>query len=101
MISHQDNVNSIKQVVNEIHRPARVRGFPRRPFVMIGIDETWQADINDLNNIKEFNDGKRFILVVIDVFSKFAFARELNSKNGKDVSNAFNSIVQESGRCPR
>ena len=54
-----------------LHKPVRSK-FPRRRYVTSGIDCLWQADLVDVSNIVEFNDGYRFMLVCIDVFSKYA-----------------------------
>lgn len=91
---------NVARIVAEMHKNRRVR-FPRKHFEMFGIDDTWEADLTDLGIIKEFNDNITFMLVVVDVFSKFAFARPLKSKNMVDVTIAFRSILESSKRCPR
>lgn len=99
----KNNMNkkiNVEQIVEEMHRPARLN-FKRRRFAMRGIDETWEADLLDFNLIKDYNKGYRFILIVIDCFSKFAFARVLKSKSGEETSKAFQSIFEDSGRFPR
>ena len=37
-----------------------------------GIDDLWQADLVNLSSISKYNDGYKFLLTVIDVFSKYA-----------------------------
>lgn len=54
-----------------------------------------------MNILKSYNKGYRFILVVIDVFSKYSFARQLKSKSEVHVDEALESIIKESGRCVR
>ncbi|CAB0033590.1 unnamed protein product, partial [Trichogramma brassicae] len=45
---NRHNMASVKEkLVNELHKPAR-RNYPRRSFVMIGIDDTWQADLVEM-----------------------------------------------------
>ncbi len=82
-----------------LHKPVR-RKFPRRRYVTSGIDCLWQADLVDVSNIVEFNDGYRFMFVCIDVFSKYAWVVPLKNKSGKSVNEAFGKILQ-SGRRPR
>lgn len=90
-----------KDIIDELHKPAR-RKFKRRPIQMQGIDVHWQADLADVSSIAKFNKKHRFILTVIDTFSKFAFARGLKSKKGEDVTDAMKSIFIESKRvCDR
>lgn len=91
----------VERIANEIHRQARVGRFKRRPVIVLGFDETWQADLVDVSKLRKSNKNIPFILTVIDVFSKFAFVRQLPSKHGSVVANAFESIFTESGRCPK
>lgn len=88
-----------QQVVNEIHRDAR-RNFLRRPVILKGIDDLWQADLIDFRSLKTYNGGHVFILVVIDCFSKYAWVKPLKTKNQFEVTNAFRSILQSTNRHP-
>ena len=56
-----------------LHRPAR-RHYKRNPTYASGIDRQWQADLADMRAISDENYGARYILTVVDVFSKFAWA---------------------------
>ena len=49
----------------------------------------------------EENKGFRYMLNVIDVFSKFAWSIPLKDKKGITVLNAFKQIEKESGRIPK
>ena len=81
-----------------LHKLARKK-FPRRRYVTSGIDCLRQTDLVDVSNIVEFNDGYSFMLVCIDVFSKYAWVVPLKNKFGKSVNEAFDKIFQ-SGRRP-
>lgn len=83
-----------------LHKPVR-RKFPRRITYANGIDELWQADLADMSLIQSHNRGTRYLLTVIDVFSKFAFVRPLKKKTGEELVSAFTSILKESGRKPQ
>ena len=52
-------------------------------------------------NIKEYNNNVTFVLVVIDVFNRYAYLRPLKSKRKPDVLVAFKSILNESDFFPR
>lgn len=86
-------------VVTELHRPAR-RNYPRRRVNIRDLDETWQADLVDMSAYAKANDGHKFLLTVIDNFSKYAWAEPLKRKNGADVTAAMNSILNK-GRVPQ
>lgn len=82
-----------------LHKPIR-RNFKRNKTVASGIDSDWQADLCDMFKVKKFNKNHAYILTVIDVFSKFAWAEPLINKKPESVVQAFKKIVKESGRKP-
>ena len=57
--------------------------------------ELWEPDLLDVQNIGKFNDNYKYILTVIDVFSKFLHAVPLRSKTGPTVASAFQSIIND------
>ena len=54
--------------------------------------EQYDADIADLSSLAGENDKYRYILVVIDIFSRYLWLEPLRTKTGKEVLNAFKSI---------
>ena len=48
--------------------------------------------------ISKFNKGFRFLLCVIDIFSKYAWVVRLKDKKGISIANAFQKIMKESDR---
>lgn len=83
-----------------LHKPVR-RRFKRRKYHVEGIDSLWQADLADFNELSQWNDGYRYVLVVIDVFSKYVFAKPTKSKTAKEVLGVFNMILASQDRKPR
>ena len=81
-----------------LHKNARKR-FPTRKYVVNNIDSQWQADLADMQNISRFNNGYNYILTVIDILSRYAWARPLKTKRGREVEAAFDDIFSE-GRVP-
>lgn len=90
---------SKQQIVNEIHKAAR-RNFLRRSVILKGIDDLWQADLMDMQNLRKYNKSHNYILMVIDCFSKYAWAEPLKSKNKFEVSRAFERILLSTLRNP-
>lgn len=88
------------QIVNEIHRPAR-KNFKRRSVVLKGIDDLWQADLIDLQKFHKVNKGYKYILTVIDTFSKYAWCVPIKSKTKTEVKNSFELIIQLTKRIPK
>ena len=67
---------------------------------MRGLDETWQADLVEMIPYVTKNKGYKYLLTVIDIFSKYAWAVPIKTKTGKDVASAMKYIINN-GRIPR
>lgn len=89
-----------RQLVQELHAPAR-RNFPRRHVIVRGYDDLWQADVVEMRPYTRFNRGYHYILTIIDVLSKHAWAVPLKSKSGNEVTMAITKIIRDGGRCPK
>jgi hypothetical protein len=62
----------MKQDAYTLHTPMR-RHFKRNCVIVGGIDQQWQMDLADMQSMQKFNDAYRYLLVCIDVFSKYAW----------------------------
>ena len=78
-----------------LHKPAQKTFLTRRTFVS-GIARQWQADLVEMIPYASKNNGHKYLLTVIDCFSRYAWARPIKRKQGKDVADAFKSIFKES-----
>ena len=87
-----------KQDTYTMFRQAK-RKFPRLKILVDRIDEQWQADLMDMSWFMEDNDGVKYLLVIIDLFSRYVWVRCLKNKDGKTVSSAFKNVLDE-GRKP-
>ena len=58
-------------------------------------DNIWSEDLADVQLLCKFNKGFRFLLCVIDIFSKYAWVIPLKDKNGISIVNAFQIILKE------
>ena len=59
-------------IIYILHKPAR-RHYKRNRVIVGGIDELWQMDLADMQAHAAENDGYRYLLVCIDVFSKYVW----------------------------
>ena len=48
--------------------------------------------------ISKFNKGIRFLLCVIDIYSKYAWVIPLKNKKGIRITDAFQKILKESNK---
>lgn len=81
-----------------LHKQARIH-FKRNKTVVPGLDAQWQADLVDMQHFSKYNEGYKYILTVVDILSKYAWARCLKDKTGRRVADAFHQIFT-GGRIP-
>ena len=62
------------------------------------IDNIWGADLAGIQLINKFHKGFRFLLCVIDIFSKYAWFTPLKDGKGITITNAFQKRFKESNR---
>ena len=86
------------QLADELHKPVR-KNFQKRRVLVSHIDEIWAADLVDMQKLSRDNKGYKYILAVIDIFSKYGWLFPLKSKRGEEVTIAFKNIFAE-GRVP-
>ena len=86
------------QLANEIHKPIR-RKFEKRRVIITGknsnspVDNTWTADLVDMQPYSRWNRGYKYLLTVLDVFSKYAWVVPIKDKKGETITKAFRVIV--------
>ena len=88
-----------EQLAEELHKPIS-RKFKIRKVYPTFKDNIWDADLADMQLIRKFSKGFRFLLCVIDIFSKYAWVISLKDKKGVSIVNAFRSIFKKSNRKP-
>lgn len=77
-----------------LHKPIRKK-FPRIKTVAFTSGEQLQIDLADLSSIAKYNDGFKYLLTCIDVFSRYAWVIPVKSKSGKDIQKALEVIFQD------
>jgi hypothetical protein len=60
----------------------------------------FQMDLVEVSQFSIKNDGVKYLLNCIDIFTRYAFVRPLKDKTAKTVLNAFQSILQEAVQKP-
>ena len=53
-----------------------------------------QADFADMQDLADENDRARFMLTVVDLFSKFAWAVTIRTKNSSTVTSGFAKLLR-------
>ena len=83
-----------KSLAEELHKPIK-RKFKKRRVLVNGIDKIWAADLVDMQAFSKLNRGVKYLLAVIDVFSKYGWLIPLKDKTGKSVASALETIFKE------
>lgn len=89
---HRDWLKS--QDTYTLHKPV-VRKFKRNQTRTTGINVQWQMDLVDMSHLSKHNDGYKFLLTCIDVFSRFASVVPILNKTGTKVTEGFKAILAE------
>ena len=85
--NNRNNNNNNLQLAEELHKPI-IRKFKKRKVYSGFRDNIWGADLADMQLISKFNKGFRFLLCVIDIFSKYAWVVPLKDKKGVSIVDA-------------
>ena len=94
-----EKVRWTDEYARELHKPVRFK-FKRRRVFSPAPDAIWAADLADMSKFSRKNKGYKFLLMVIDVFSKYAFVKPMKNKTGLETTRCFREIFVESKRSP-
>ena len=86
-----------EELVQELHKPV-ITNFKRRKVYARFKDNIWAADLAEMGSVSSKNQGVKYLLCVIDVFTKYPSVKPLKDKNAKTVLHSFVEIVKESKR---
>ena len=90
-----------KIFVDEIYSKLPHKNYETNRTMIKSIDDTWSSDLLDMNDYGHKNNRSyRYILVVIDNFSKFGWTIPLNNKYSQSITDAFSQIFKTSRRKP-
>ena len=71
-----------------------VRKFQRRRYKILNPNAIWEADLLDMSNYATKNKGVKFILMVVDQFTKKLYTAPCKTKTKGDVKAGFEKIFQ-------
>ena len=92
---------NIKIFINEKYSKAPKKYYDTNKTDVYYIDEIWSVDVLDLKDYgPENNRGYRYVLVIIDNFSKFGWTIPLKNKNAQTIKDSFENILINSKRKP-
>lgn len=86
-------------LVAKLHKPIR-KNFLRRRVIQKGLNDTWQIDLVEMIPYSRENKGYKYILTIIDIFSKYAYGRALKKKDSLSVVQAMIDVLENSRLGP-
>ena len=78
-------------LTDELHKPVRKR-FKKRKVFAKKANDIMAADLVDMQYFARGNKGFRYILMIIDVFSKYGYAIPLKNKTAAEMVKAFKKL---------
>ena len=81
-------------LAKEVFSP-QITKFRRERIKALYKDETWSADLIDKSSLSKYNNNYKFILTVIDIFTKYAWANPLKNKSGLSITIGFKIVISE------
>ena len=92
-----NNPNEI--LSNELHKPRKIN-FTRRKVISNHIDHIWGCDLIEMIKYSKQNKNYKYILTVIDFFSKYSWCYPLKSQKSEEIINFLKDICKKSKRKP-
>lgn len=92
-------INEITQWLSDqdaysLQKPIRHR-FKNANVRVTTINEQWDIDLLSMDNLAGDNDGVRFLLCAIDIFSRKLYIKPVKNKMAKSVLEAMKELLQE------
>ena len=81
-INNKGNLLVNSQLAEELQKPI-IKNFKRRKVYSRFKDNIWGVHLADMQLISKYNKGRRYLLCVIDLFSRYAWVIPLKSKKRK------------------
>ena len=92
-------VKAVKKYLSSVdvyteHRESK-RPKPVNPTWVYYLRQNWQGDLVEVGKFKDANNGVRYLLVVIDCWSRKAFVQPMLDKTGESTTRAFRQILDD------
>ena len=94
IMKQQSTITTKQLLAKEVFSP-QITKFRRERIIPLYKDETWSADLIDKSSLSKYNNNYKFILTVIDMFTKYAWVIPLKNKSGLSINNGFKIVLGE------
>ena len=69
--------------------------FKRNRVIVSGIDDQWDADLIDLTSLAKYNGNSKYVLLLIDIFSRYVWTVKMKNKTSVAVNNALKQVLSQ------
>ena len=83
-----------QSIADELHRIARKK-FPWRKIKVYGLNDAWGMDLLEMKSYQSQNKHFRYIIVVVDILSKFIYCEPIKKKDATSVHDALARILRK------
>ena len=97
--SSLERTENNKILAEELHKPV-IKKFNKRKVYSQFKDNIWGVDLADMQSLSNKNEGIKYPLCAIDLYSKYAFVVPLKDEKGISIVNGFNKIIKQYNRKP-
>ena len=92
--------NNSNQILSQELHTSRKVNFTRRKVISNYIDNIWGIDLITMIKYSKQNKTYKYILTIINFFSKYSWCYPLKSKKSEEIINSFKDIFKKSKRKP-
>ena len=94
-INNKENLHVNPQLAEELHKPI-IKNFKRRKVGSSFKDNIWGVDLAEMQLISKYNKRIKYLLCVIDLFSRYVWVIPLKNKKGEGIVEGFEKILDDS-----
>jgi transposase InsO family protein len=76
-----------------LHKPVRKR-FPRNKYTVTNIDDVSEMDLAVLSSLSKYNDKHKYLLNIVDIFSRYAWRVPLKDKTGTSIMTTLKPLFE-------
>ena len=77
------------------YKQFRKTSFPRLKAVAYRINEIWSVDVAYMDKIAHHNNGVKYLLVAVDVLSRYLRVQPMKALDAKDAVEAFKKMIKQ------
>ena len=88
------------EILAEKLRKPIIKNLKKRKVYSSFKNDIWGVDLADMQLISKYNKGIRYLLCVIDLFSRYAWVILLKNIKGESIVEGFENILDDSNRKP-